>query len=249
MSGSPDVSLVLPAYRAGDVLQRSLPVLTQYLSSAGFASEVLIVDDGSEDGGRTSEVAARFGCRYLALSRNMGKGCAVRQGMLAARGRFRLYTDADVPFELEALGTAVRYLDVKEFHVVAGDRNLVDSQYTLQVSFSRRCASAVCSAVVGGFIATGWYDTQCGLKGFQAEVADDIFRVARIDRFAFDVELFYVALKRNYDIKRIPVRLRSNETSSVRLAIDGPAFARDLFRIRWNQFCGRYGAGRVFPRH
>ena len=244
---APELSMILPAYQAAEVLRRNLPVLLEYLGQLPVTSEVIVVDDGTRDDGQTRDVVRRLGCRYEALEQNQGKGAAVRHGMLQARGRFRIYTDADVPFQLDAVGLMLRYLDFKEFHFVAGDRNLADSDYSLNVSPARKVASAACSALVGRFIATGWYDTQCGLKGFRAEVADDLFRVATIRRFAFDVELFYIALKRNYDIKRIPVRLRSNETSSVRLALDGPAFARDLLRIRLNQFRGVYGPSRVRP--
>lgn len=237
---TPDVTIVLPAYRAAEVLARNVPPLLVYLNSLASTHEVIIVDDGSQDHGHTGDVARRLGCRYMELPRNSGKGAAVRQGMLAASGRFRIFTDADVPFELEAIERILYYLDFKEFHFVTGDRTLPDSRYFAQVSIARRLASAAASTIVSRFIAGGWLDTQCGIKGFQGRVADDLFGVTRVRRFAFDVELFYVALKRNYDIKRIPVRLRSNDTSSVRLAVDGPSFVADLARIRWNQFCGRY---------
>jgi len=236
----PYVTVVLPSYRAADVLARSVPRLLAFLESLQLCSEVIVVDDGSDDDGRTKKVAERLGCVFIGLERNRGKGAAVRRGMLGARGRYVMFTDADVPFELDTIKTALHYLDFKEFHFVAGDRTLRDSVYFARLPRSRRIASAICSFIVGRFITTGWFDTQCGLKGFQASVAKDLFGVARVDRFAFDVELFYVALKRNYDIKRIPVRLVSNDTSSVRLARDGFSFAIDLLRIRWRQLWGQY---------
>ena len=238
----PLLSVVLPAYQAADVLAGSLPTLLEYLRSLDVSYEVIVVDDGSCDRGRTRAVAESFACRYYELPYNAGKGAAVRRGMLEAAGRYRIFTDADVPFELDVIRTILYYLDFQEFHVAAGDRTLPESRYASQVSLGRRIASSICSTTVGRFIATGWFDTQCGVKGFQDWVAQDVFGVARINRFAFDVELFYVSLKRNYDIKRIPVRLRSNETSSVRLVSDGFGFIRDLARIRWNQFRGRYAA-------
>lgn len=240
VASTPEVTIVLPAYRAADVLARNVPPLLDYLNSLAFTHEVIVVDDGSQDHGRTGDVARKLGCRYMELPRNVGKGAAVRQGMLAASGRFRIFTDADVPFELDAIERILYYLDFKEFHFVTGDRTLPDSRYFAQVSIARRLASATASTIISRFIAGGWLDTQCGIKGFQGCVADDLFGVTRVRGFAFDVELFYVALKRNYDIKRIPIRLRSNDTSSVRLAIDGPSFVVDLARIKWNQVCGRY---------
>ena len=236
----PHVSIVLPAFRAADVLARSVPLLQDYLRSLSVTFEIVVVDDGSQDGGKTRTVAQQHGCRFLELANNSGKGAAVRAGMLAARGNYRIFTDADVPFELETLGTVLHYLDFKEFHFVAGDRTLPESRYFTDVGVIRRIGSSVCSTLVGRFIAGGWFDTQCGIKGFRADVAEDLFGVGRLTRFAFDVELFYVALKRNYDIKRIPVHLRSNDTSSVRLLSDGLAFVRDLPRIPLNYFRGSY---------
>lgn len=236
----PYVSIVLPAFNAAELIANNVPTLLTYLRSLAVTHEVLVVDDGTHDSGQTRRTAEALGCRYLTLSHNRGKGAAVRTGMRAATGRYRIFTDADVPFEMATIGAMLRYLDFKEFHIVAGDRTLPESRYFTRVPLVRRLASDICSTIVGRFIAGGWFDTQCGIKGFQDHVAEDLFRVARVDRFAFDVELFYIALKRNYDIKRLPVELRSNDSSSVRVVTDGAAFARDLLRIRWNQLLGRY---------
>ncbi len=201
---APYLTVVLPAFRAADVLARSLPQLLEYLTSLDVTYEVVVVDDGSQDGGRTREIVRTLGCRYLELASNSGKGAAVRTGMLAAHGRYRIFTDADVPFELTSFRTVLHYLDFKEFHFVAGDRTLPESRYFTNVGVVRRVGSAICSTIVGRFIAGGWFDTQCGIKGFQDKVAMDLFGVGRVTRFAFDVELFYVALKRNYDIGKRP---------------------------------------------
>lgn len=234
------LSVVLPAFRDAPRLAAHVPALQRYLRERSIRHEIVVCDDGSEDQGLTREVAEELDCVYVALPRNLGKGAALRLGMRAARGRFRLFTDADVPYEFEAIDQALYYLDFKEFHMVAGDRTLEASSYFHEVPTGRRLGSALCSFFVGRFVAGGWYDTQCGLKGFRAEVAEDLFGVSRIDRFAIDVELFYVALKRNYDIKRLPVQLRCQEGSSVRLVRDGLAMMRDVLRVRANQLLGRY---------
>ena len=235
-----EVSFVLPSYRGADAARRHVPLLLGHLHALGLRHEVIVVDDGSRDGGETQKVAESLGCRYLENRENQGKGAAVRRGMLAATGRYRLYTDIDIPYELSNIDAMLWYLDFKEFHFVAGDRTLDESSYYLHVPWLRRAASHVYSTVVGRLVAGGWFDTQCGLKGFRDHVAEDLFSVGRINRFAFDVELFYIALKRNYDIKRLPVRLRCNETSTVSVLRDGAAMVRDLGAIRLNQFFGRY---------
>jgi dolichyl-phosphate beta-glucosyltransferase len=243
----PDISVVLPSYHGAEHARAHVPVLLAHLAHLGVRREVIIVDDGSDDGGATREVARELGCIYLENPVNLGKGAAVRRGMLHARGHFRVYTDIDVPYDMLSIDSFLYYLDDKEFDFVAGDRTLDESSYFHEISFARKLASQVYSTVVGRFVAGGWFDTQCGLKGFRSAVADDLFAVTRIERFAFDVELFYVALKRHYDIKRLPVRLRANETSTVNLARDGAAMVRDLGVIRWNQLVGRYSP-RVKPQ-
>lgn len=239
------LSVVLPSFRDAPRLAAHVPTLQRYLREREISHEIVVCDDGSDDGGLTREVCDTLGCVYLPLPRNRGKGAALRLGMRAARGRFRLFTDADVPYELDVIERALHYLDFKEFHMVAGDRTLESSRYFHEVPRWRRIGSSLCSFFVGRFVAGGWYDTQCGLKGFRAEVAEDLFGVSRIDRFAIDVELFYVALKRNYDIKRLPVELRWQEGSSVRLVRDGLAMMRDVLRVFANHKLGRYASRRA----
>jgi dolichyl-phosphate beta-glucosyltransferase len=234
------LSVVLPAYRDASRLARHVPVLQCYLRGLGLRYEIVVCDDGSDDGGQTREVAEELDCVYVANPANLGKGAAVRRGMHVARGRYRVSTDSDVPYELDAIERLLWYLDFKGFDMVAGDRNLEASSYFLDVPMWRRIGSAVCSFLVARFVAGGWFDTQCGLKGFRAEVAEDLFGVSRIDRFASEVEIIYIALKRNYDIKRIPVRLRCQEGSTVRLLRDGLAVIRDLARMRFYQLRGDY---------
>jgi dolichyl-phosphate beta-glucosyltransferase len=240
MNRKPDVSVVLPSYKGARYAERHVPLLLRHLKQLGVRNEVIIVDDGSDDAGATHRVARELGCVYLENPCNLGKGAAVRRGMLHATGHYRLYTDIDIPYELRMLDSFLYYLDTKEFDFVAGDRTLDDSSYFHEVPIARKLASHVYSTFVGRLVAGGWFDTQCGLKGFRADVADDLFAVTRIERFAFDVELFYVALKRHYDIKRLPVRLRVNEGSTIRVLRDGAAMVRDIGVIRVNQLLGRY---------
>jgi len=238
----PDVSIVLPTYNDHAALAHNLPHLCEHMTRLGAAFEVLIVDDGSPSSESARSIAKDLDCRFLQNPCNLGKGAAVRRGMLAAQGRLRLFTDADVPYELSAVETALWLLDTRRFHMVAGDRTLQGSRYFADIPWARRLGSTACSFIVGRFLTGGWFDTQCGFKAFRAEVADDLFSVARIDGFAFDIELIYVALHRGYDIKRIPVRLRSQDGSSVRVLYHGAQMSRDVARIRVNFARGRYAS-------
>lgn len=234
------LSIILPAYNCAHTLSERLPNLVAYLDTLGVRHEIIIVDDGSHDQGKTRIVADQFGCIYVSNPTNLGKGAAVRLGMNHARGKFRIYTDADIPYELNTIERFLWYLSFKEFHFVAGDRTLPESSYFAEVPLLRRYGSNIYSFIIGRFFVGGWFDTQCGIKGFRDHVANDLFSVSKINGFAFDVELYYIALKRNYDIKRLPVRLKFKGKSSVRLTKDGFLMVRDLFIIRWHQLLNHY---------
>ena len=234
------VSIIIPSYKGSSILSNNLPSFIEYLDKKNIRREVIIIDDGSNDNGATRKIAQEFGCIYLENVNNMGKGASVRKGMLHAKGDFRIFTDVDIPFNFEVFEQFIHYLDVKEFDMVIGDRTLPDSKYFTEISRARKVSSNLFSFLVGRFVTTGMFDTQCGMKGFRANVAEDLFSVNRINGFAFDVELLYIALKRNYDIKRIPVRLRTNEASTISLAREGITMFTDILTIKLNQLQGKY---------
>ena len=234
------LSVIIPSYNSATVLKNNLPYLINYLKGKHYEYEIIVVDDGSTNGPQTKQVAEELGCIYLKNEKNIGKGESVRKGMLAAKGKFRIFTDADIPFNAEAIEQFLHYLDEKEFHLAIGDRTLTESSYFNSKSGLRNTASKAFSFFVGRFIAGGMFDTQCGIKGFRAEVAKDIFSVGRIKGFTFDVELLYIALKRNYDIKRLPVTLRSQEGQSVKLLLHSFEMMADLMKIKFNHVAKKY---------
>lgn len=234
------LSIVIPSFKGSESLQNNVPGLLNYLKGKNFSYEVIIVDDGSDDNGETEKIVKGLGCLFVQNKKNLGKGGAVRAGMLSAKGDYRIYTDVDIPFEFDAFDKFLHYLDVKEFDVVVGDRTLPGSVYFAEISRLRNIGSKIFSFIVGRFVAGGYFDTQCGMKGFKATVANDLFSITKINGFAFDVELLYISLKRNYDIKRLPVVLRCQEGSSVNVLYHGFGMLLDLYRMKWNQIRGKY---------
>ena len=205
----------------------------------GRTWETIVVDDGAGDVDRRT-FAGIDNVTLVALPANRGKGAAVSAGMLAATGRVRIFTDVDLPYGLDHIPVIVDAIERLGFHLVIGDRTLPGSRYSEDLPIGRRIASALFTGFVGRLVTGGFHDTQCGLKGMRGDVADAVFPALRIERFAFDVELVYVALKHRADIRRIPVRLLRNETSSVRLPRDAARGVADVFRIKANQLRGRY---------
>ena len=237
------LSIVLPSYKDAELLRSQLPAFIAWLNAKIGSYELIIVDDGSDDAGATENIAKENKVIFIRQEKNSGKGAAVRKGMLAAKGEYRIFTDADIPFEFEAIENFLHYIKDKEFDIAIGDRRLPESNYFSKIKGARKVGSNIFTFFVGRFITTGFSDTQCGIKGFKGKVADDLFSVARLNGFAFDVEILYIALKRNYDIKRLPVHFRSNhDDSSVSLMRHAPGMLMDLFRIKWNHLIGKYNS-------
>lgn len=240
MNRCPQISVILPSFGGAKYAFDSVATLRQEFDRAGLSHEIIVVDDGGGD--------FPTGCwegdqrvQLLRIGVNKGKGRAVVLGMREARGRVRAYTDVDLPYGVEPLLAAHRYIESAAFHMVIGDRNLAGSRYGKVIGFPRRVLSTVASTFVGVMVTGGIFDTQCGLKVVRGDVAEHLFGLITIDRFAFDVELVYLALHFGLDVKRIPVRLRDNNTSTVRPLRDSLEGARDILRIKWNQTTGRYG--------
>ncbi len=233
------MSVVLPSYRAAPLAARSAEVLAGYLDQVLPSWEILVVDDGGGDFG-AAPLPERENIRLLCHERNRGKGAAVRTGMLAARGRVRVFTDADLPYDRELIPLMAELIDARGFHLVIGDRTLPGSVYGEATSLARRTLSGVASKFIGTLVTGGFFDTQCGIKAVRGDVADELFRLVRIDRFAFEVEVVYLALKHGLDIKRVPVRLRRNLGTSVRPFRDSARGLLDLAALKLRQLRGSY---------
>jgi len=234
------ISIIIPSYKSAKILANQLPGLISHLNAKQYNYEIIVVDDGSMDEGETENVAKKLNCKFFGNPKNLGKGGAVKNGMLMATGDIRIFTDADIPFEYKNLDSFIEYLQTKDYDIAIGDRTLPESTYFTEISNKRKLGSNIFTFIVGRFITTGVFDTQCGLKAFKKNIAIDLFEKTKIFSFAFDVELIYIALKRNYDIKKLPVNLRSQEGSSVNLLRHSFGMVADLFKIKINHLRGLY---------
>jgi glycosyltransferase involved in cell wall biosynthesis len=239
---TPDViglSVVLPCHAGAADVARSVTSLVAYLPSIAMHWEVIVVDDGGNDFAEHPLVQDPR-VRLLRHARNLGKGAAVRTGMLAARGRVRVFTDADLPYDRELIAAMQHFISEEGFHLVIGDRTLPGSHY-IAATGVRRLLSQVASWFIGSLVTGGFHDTQCGIKAMRGDVADLLFPLVRTPGFAFDVEVLYIALKHGLDLKRVPVRLRRNASSSVRPVRDALRAVRSILAIKGRQLQGAYG--------
>lgn len=239
----PALSVVLPCYRAAALARQSVQRLVKALRGRIPSYEIIVVEDGGHEcelalSGIPAGIGGRI--RLIAMPSNKGKGAAVAAGMKAAHGSVRVFTDIDVPYGTTPIMLIETLVRTRGFHMVIGDRTFPQSRYETELPFGRRVASAVFSRITATLVTGGFFDTQCGLKGFRGDVADELFNLQSVERFAFDVELIYLALTYGLEIKRIPVMLETNAGSSVRLGRDSMRTLVDLARIKYHQMHGDY---------
>ena len=254
MTNPPFLSVVIPAYNEEKRLWDTLQVVVSYLSKQEYTSEVIVVDDGSIDG--TRQVARSFinqhsGQPVVRLIENdhRGKGYAVRTGVLSGKGRYVLFTDADLATPITEVGKMVGALECGS-DVAIGTREGVGA-VRIDEPFYRHLMGRAFNLLVRLISGLRFHDTQCGFKGFRREVAHDLF--SRVQLYGadaeqikggavtgFDVEVLYLALQAGYRIEEIPVRWRYGATSKVNPLVDSTRMLLDVIKVRWMAVKGIY---------
>jgi dolichyl-phosphate beta-glucosyltransferase len=238
----PLISIVIPAYNESARIGKALDEVLRCVRESDWRAEILVVNDGSTDS--TAAVVQAFAqlnpeVRLLSNPENRGKGFSVRQGVLHAVGDTVMFTDADLSApmeEAERLFEALR----QGADIAIGSRWLDRKRQTLQQPLYRqlfgRCFNAITRVVMGLPFA----DTQCGFKAFRRPVAQTIFQLQRIERWGFDPELLFIALKRGYRIQEVPVTWGHDERSRLSYLKDGLKMLEEIAYIRWEAFAGAY---------
>jgi dolichyl-phosphate beta-glucosyltransferase len=225
------LSVVVPAFGEEQRIGATIARLREALAELGARGlEVVVVDDGSPDG--TAEAARAGGAdQVVVLDKNRGKGAAVRAGVLAAQGRTVAFTDADLSYPPEQL---LRLLSEVEsgWDMVVGSRRHADTTTLVRGRRLRNLGGRAINALTMAVLLGQYRDTQCGIKAFRADAARLMFSRARIDRFAFDIELFHMAERYRLSLTEVPVALANSSTSTVRMGVDALRVARDIVRIR-----------------
>jgi dolichyl-phosphate beta-glucosyltransferase len=228
-----ELSVVIPAYDEADRLGPTLDAVVGYLEGRGGSFEVLVVDDGSRDA--TAAVAASFASHGVVVDRrpvNRGKGAALRGGVLASRGQRVLLTDADLSTPIEELGKLVPHLARAE--LVLASRALPDSRILRHQPLYRELMGRTFNLLIGLAGVRGLHDTQCGFKLLDGAVARLLFAELTVDRFAYDVELVWLARRRGYRVVEVGVDWAHSPRSSVHPLIDSARMLRDLAAMRWH---------------
>lgn len=244
----PQLSVVVPVYNGASRLSASLAELYNYLDAQPYSSELVLVDDHSAP--ETATLLRSFAdttpnVRLLRNERNSGKGFTVARGLLAAGGRHRVFTDADLAYPASQVGRIVSRLEAGADIAVAC-RVLPESRYLMSPSFfsylyTRHIMSRVFNALVRWTLVPGILDTQAGLKGFTAQAVESIFPRLATAGFGFDVEVLRLARRSGFTISQTPVDFRyDNEPTTVHFMRDAVLMIRDLACIRWKDWRGDY---------
>ncbi len=244
-----DVTLVIASYNGGRALGATLEQVERFFAQRSYTHEVVVVDDGSDDGSTAALTAAAGRSRALRVlvnDRNLGKGTSIRRGVLAATGRFVFYTDADLAYPLASLDDFLEPLRAGRAEVVVGSR--VEPESFVQVQprhfryiYRRHLMSRSFNWVVRALLGIRVMDTQCGMKRFSALAAQAIFARVTVPGFAFDVEALLIAHRLGYRILERPVLcVYRGEVSSVKLWRDAARALTEVGRVWGRDRRGEY---------
>lgn len=233
------LSLVVPAYNEEKLIGENLNKIIKFLLSRKYSWEIIVADDGSRD--RTSDIVENLknpNVKLVKLERNKGKGAALKAGFLAAKGKYAVFTDADLSVPIESVDNFLEKL--QENDVVIGSRRIKGAKILVHQPFIRESMGRVFTFLTKLFTGVNISDFTCGFKGFKSQPAKKIFAKSLINRWAYDAEIIFLARKLGYSLTQIPVSWTNRKDTRVVLGNVILESLRDLIRIRINDFQGKY---------
>ncbi len=234
----PEISVIIPVYNEEEILHKACDILKTALDlQFGNAWQIVFANDGSRD--KSPEIIREFAARdgrikVAGTEDNRGKGSAVRCGMLAADGRYSLFTDCDLAYGTDVIREAYDRIISDKSDVLIGTRYSKGGSYSAY-SPLRRLMSSTYRAAVRAITGFSHSDSQCGLKCFESGAAKDIFSRCEVNRFAFDLEALMIAEKLGYSVSELPVKIleeQMRESSKINFVKDSLKMMRDIVKIR-----------------
>jgi glycosyltransferase involved in cell wall biosynthesis len=239
---APFLSIVIPAYNEEYRLPKTLEQVYAFLKKQSYTSEVLVVENGSQD--RTFEVAQAFAQQHPLVSvikeQQRGKGLAVRRGILQTHGEYRFMCDADLSMPVDEINSFLPPA-LPNADIVIGSREAPGAVRYNEPQYRHLGGRAV-NTMIRLLALPGLNDTQCGFKCFRAPVAEELFRLQTLTGWAFDVELLYLARLRGYSIVELPIHWYFNPQSKLNVFQDAIKMGMDILTIHWNKLRGVYDA-------
>ncbi len=238
----PQYSIIVPAYNESARISGTLERILEHLNAQKWSAEIVVVNDGSRD--HTNDVVSQYAAehpqvRLIQNPGNQGKGFAVRNGMLNARGKVLLFTDADLSSPIEEATKLFAALE-KGADVAIGSRWLDPSLQFQRQSLKRQIMSRAYNLFIRGVLTFPYRDTQCGFKAFTRRAAEVIFPLQRIQRWGFDAEILYLAHHHKFKVAEVPVAWGHDERSKIHPWRDGFYMGLDTLKVRWYSLNGGY---------
>jgi dolichyl-phosphate beta-glucosyltransferase len=238
----PIYSIVIPAYNEGARLGATLEKVLSYTHARGWDAEVIVVNDGSCD--NTSDIVREYATANPALRLvenpgNRGKGFSVRMGMLSARGRIVLFSDADLSSPIEEAPKLLQALEAGA-DIAIGSRWLRAETQTQRQSLYRQLFGRIFNLLLRLTLGLQFKDTQCGFKAFKRPAIQAIFPLQKIERWGFDPEILFLARKFGFKVQEVPVAWGHSGGTRINPLIDGSRMFMEMLHIRWNDFTGKY---------
>ncbi len=238
----PYLSIIVPAYNEAERIPKTLLDMDKRLEHAPYSYEIVVVNDGSGD--NTAEVVRNMtkvvrNLKLIDNAENQGKGGVVRQGMLAAAGAVRLFTDADNSTSIDQFDQMIP-LFKEGYEVVIGSRAVKGAKLDPPEPIYKQIPGKMGNLVIQALLLPGLWDSQCGFKAFTEEAAKKVFGLSRIAGWGFDVEILSLAKKMGYRMKEVPVHWVNDTRSHVGIS----AYLKVLLEtltIRWWLWTGKYG--------
>jgi len=239
----PTYSIVIPAYNESTRLGATLEKVLAYVHTQGLDAEVIVVNDGSRD--NTADIVRAFAAKDSVLRLvenpgNRGKGYSVRNGMLNARGRIVLFSDADLSSPIAEAPKLFRALDAGA-DIAIGSRWLRAETQTQRQPLHRQIFGRIFNLLLRLTLGLHFKDTQCGFKAFRQPAVQTIFPLQKIERWGFDPEILFLARKFNFKVQEVPVAWGHSGETRIHPLIDGSRMFVEMLHIRWNDLSGKYG--------
>jgi dolichyl-phosphate beta-glucosyltransferase len=236
----PFLSIILPAHNEELRLPKTLSEVDAYIRGQSFAVEVVVVENGSSD--RTLAIAQEHTARmpYLRVihEQRRGKGLAVRTGMLAAQGQYRIFCDVDFSMPVTEISRFIPPL-LPDSQIAIASRE-APGAVRYGEPYYRHLSGRVFNTLVRLLALPSLQDSQCGFKCFRGDIADEVFPVQTITGWTFDVEVLFIARRRGYRIVEVPIPWYYNPESKIRMLRDSWRMVLDLLTIRRNGLTGLY---------
>jgi glycosyltransferase involved in cell wall biosynthesis len=237
------LSIIIPAHNEESRLPDTLEQVFRFLERQSFSAEVIVVENGSADG--TFAVAQKFAdqhANFRVLQSQKGKGAAVRRGMLEARGEYRFMCDADLSMPVEEIEKFIPPR-LEDFDISIASREAQGAVRYNEPAY-RHLGGRGINYIIQLLILPGLNDTQCGFKCLRAAVADELFKRQTLNGWSFDIELLYLARRRRYRVREIPIDWYYHPETKVSAVRDALRMIGDIFRIHANAWRGLYNGAR-----